>query len=60
MNNTVPGMETVLLFFLDLVGNNLFHFVNDGLESCGVVHCKVGKDLTVDFDTGFVYKAHEF
>ncbi len=32
---------------------------DDGLESLGLVHGKVGEDLAVDFDTGFVQGTHQ-
>ena len=38
---------------------DLLHFVNDSFESCRIVHCEVGKNLTVDFDTCLVQCAHE-
>ena len=35
-------------------------FFYNSLECFRVVHCEVGKHLTVDFDTGLVKQAHEF
>ncbi len=37
----------------------VLHFVNDSLESGGIVESEVGEHLAVDLDTGFVDKAHE-
>ena len=37
----------------------LFHFVYNSLESLGIVNCEVGKNLTVDFDTGLVQCSHK-
>ncbi len=35
------------------------HFVNNSLESGGVVESQVGKHLAVDFDAGLVNESHE-
>lgn len=37
----------------------LFCFLHDGFESLWVVHCKVGKNLAVNLDSGLVETAHE-
>ena len=37
----------------------VLHFLYDGLEGSGVVHCQVGKHFAVDFDACFVDETHE-
>ncbi len=37
----------------------VLYFLNDGLESGGIVESEVGEDLAVDFDTALVDQAHE-
>ena len=37
----------------------LFYFLYNGLESGGIVHGEVGKDLAVDFDTVLMESAHK-
>lgn len=38
---------------------SVLHFVNNSLESLGVVEGKVGEHLTVDLDTSLMDEAHE-
>ena len=38
---------------------SVFYFVNDSLESCGIVESEVSKNFAVDFDTALVDQAHE-
>ena len=37
---------------------NLLYFIDNSLESLGIVHSEVGKNLTVNFDTCFVQGTH--
>ena len=53
------------LFLLCILQNfhgccaDLLYLSNDSLERSGVVYCEVSEDLTVDFDTSLVERAHE-
>ena len=37
----------------------LLNLIHDSFESCGIVHCEVGKNLTVNLDTCFVKSTHQ-
>ena len=50
---------TSLLFVCKLSGAGLLHFVNDSLESGGVVDSEVSENLTVQVDTSLVQSTHE-
>ena len=39
---------------------HLFHFLDNSLESLGIIHGQIGKHLTVDFDSGFMNSSHQF
>ena len=53
------------LFLLCILQNfhgccaDLLYLSNDSLERSGVVYCEVSEDLTIDFDTSLVERAHE-
>lgn len=50
---------TSLLSVCKLSGAGLLHFVNDSLESGGVVDSEVSENLTVQVDTSLVQSTHE-
>lgn len=43
----------------NLFVKRLLYLSNDSLERFGVVHREVSEDLTIDFDTSLVERAHE-
>jgi len=36
----------------------LFYFLNDSFECFGIVHCQIGKDFTINFDSCFMQCTH--
>ena len=53
------GLLWIFFAFSVIWRLSVFHFLDNGLECCGIVEGEIGEDFAVDFDTALVNQAHE-
>ena len=59
INSIKKASETFVSLAYCIIDLRLLYFINDSFERCGIVHCEVGENLTVDLDTSLVQSTHQ-